>query len=105
MALATGVLDDGAGIAITAAKLVDAAGSHRRTIRVVWFGDEETGGHGGNAYAKAHSGERHDMASESDLGADRLWRFKTNLPDSAKSIADPLSNHAPEDIGSVTPKH
>ncbi len=89
----TGALDDGAGIAITAAaaKLVDAAGPHRRTIRVVWFGDEETGGHGGDAYAKAHTGERHDLASESDLGADRVWRFKTNLPENAKAIADRLA--------------
>ncbi len=89
----TGAIDDGAGMAITAAaaKLVDAAGPHRRTIRVVWFGDEETGGFGGLAYAKAHANERHDIAAESDLGADRVWRFKTNLPDSAKLITDRLA--------------
>ncbi|MDP9164436.1 MAG: M20/M25/M40 family metallo-hydrolase, partial [Pseudomonadota bacterium] len=48
--LGTGAIDDGTGIAITtaAAKLVmDAPGRPRRTIRVVWFGDEETGGFGG----------------------------------------------------------
>ncbi len=57
---------------------------HRRTIRVVWFGDEEIGGLGGKAYAKAHAGERHDLAAESDFGADRVWRFNTNLPDSVR---------------------
>lgn len=89
----TGALDDGAGIGITAAaaKLVDAAGPHRRTIRVVWFGDEETGGHGGDAYARAHKNERHDLAAESDLGADRIWQFKVNLPANASAIADRLA--------------
>ena len=34
-------------ITATAAKLAHEVGPHRRTIRVVWFGDEETGGLGG----------------------------------------------------------
>ena len=91
--LGTGAIDDGAGIAITtaAAKLLMEAGKHRRTIRVVWFGDEETGGFGGLAYAKAHVGERHALAAESDFGADRIWRFQTNLPDNAQGIADRLA--------------
>jgi Zn-dependent M28 family amino/carboxypeptidase len=90
--LGTGAIDDGAGIAITAAAakhLLDS-GPHRRTIRVVWFGDEETGGFGGAAYAKAHAGETHALASESDFGADRVWRFETNLPESAKAVGDRL---------------
>ena len=91
--LGTGAIDDGAGVAITtsAAKLLMEAGKHRRTIRVVWFGDEETGGFGGLAYAKAHIGERHALAAESDFGADRIWRFQTNLPDNAKVITDRLA--------------
>jgi hypothetical protein len=91
--LGTGAIDDGAGVAITAAaaKVMMDAGKHRRTIRVVWFGDEETGGFGGIAYAKAHAAERHATASESDFGADRVWRFETNLPDSAKPIGDRLA--------------
>ncbi|MEO5866176.1 MAG: M28 family peptidase [Sphingomonas sp.] len=90
--LGTGAIDDGAGIAITAAaaKLVDG-GKHRRTIRVVWFGDEEVGGFGGNAYAKAHANEKHALAAESDFGADRVWRFNVNLPDTAKAIGDRLA--------------
>ncbi len=91
--LGTGAIDDGAGIAITAAaaRLVDAGGKHRRTIRVVWFGDEETGGFGGIAYAKAHAGERHALAAESDFGADRVWRFNVNLPDTARAVGDRLA--------------
>ena len=91
--LGTGAIDDASGLGITtaAAKLLLDSGKHRRTIRVVWFGDEETGGFGGEAYARAHSGERHAIATESDFGADRVWRFETNLPDSAKPIADRLA--------------
>jgi hypothetical protein len=91
--LGTGAIDDGAGVAITtaAAKLVMDAGRPRRTIRVVWFGDEETGGWGGIAYAKAHAGERHAIAAESDFGADRVWRLETNLPASASAVTDRLA--------------
>jgi len=31
------------------------------------------------------------MASESDFGADNVWRFNTNLPDSAKTVGDRLA--------------
>ena len=91
--LGTGAIDDGAGVAITtaAAKLVMDAGRPRRTIRVVWFGDEETGGFGGAAYAKRHAGERHATAQESDFGADRVWRVETNLPSGAKAVGDRLA--------------
>jgi hypothetical protein len=78
----TGAIDDGAGVAITAAaaKLLADSGPHRRTVRIVWFGDEETGGFGGLAYARAHAGERHAAAAESDFGADRVWRVQSGLP-------------------------
>jgi len=91
--LGTGAIDDGAGVAITAAAahLVQASGPHRRTIRVVWFGDEETGGFGGIAYAKAHAREPHALAAESDLGADRVWRFGTELPASAAPVVPRLA--------------
>jgi Zn-dependent M28 family amino/carboxypeptidase len=91
--LGTGAIDDGAGIAITtaAARLLAAAGPHRRTIRVVWFGDEETGGFGGQAYAKAHAGEPHALAAESDLGADRIWRFGTQFPAGAATVTPRLA--------------
>jgi hypothetical protein len=90
--LGIGAIDDAAGIAITAAaKLVANMGPHRRTIRVVWFGDEETGGFGGVAYAKAHGGEPHALVAESDFGADRVWRVLTSLPAGAEPIGDRLA--------------
>lgn len=92
--LGTGAIDDGAGIAITAAaakRLLDGP-APRRTIRVVWFGAEEVGVFGGRAYGEAHKGERHAVAAESDFGADRIWRFEVNLPDSAKAIGDRLAS-------------
>ena len=92
--LGTGAIDDGAGVAITtaAAKLIlDRTRLPRRTIRVVWFGDEETGGHGGEAYAKAHGSEPHALAAESDFGADRVWRVQTGFPADAKPVADRLA--------------
>lgn len=90
--LATGAIDDASGVAITTAaakRLLDGP-RPRRTIRVVWFGAEEPGGYGGQAYAKAHMDETFALAAESDFGADRVWRFNTNLPDGAKAIADRL---------------
>ena len=91
--LGTGALDDAAGVAITAAaaKRIMDAGRPRRTIRVIWFGAEEVGGFGGEAYAKAHAGDPHVLAAESDFGADRVWKFDTNLPAAAKPAADRLA--------------
>ena len=79
--LATGAIDDGAGVAITtaAAKHIMDAGRPLRTIRVVWFGAEEPGGFGGAALAKAHAVDRYAIAAESDFGADRIWRFSSQL--------------------------
>lgn len=91
--LGTGAIDDGAGIAITAAaakRLLDGP-APRRTIRIVWFGDEETGGAGSGAYFAAHKKERHALAAESDFGADRVWRFGVNLPDKASAVGDRLA--------------
>ena len=88
--LGTGAIDDGAGIAITAAaakRLLDGP-APRRTIRVVWFGDEETGGAGAEAYFNAHKGEHHVLAAEADFGADRAWRVAFKLPPAANAIAD-----------------
>lgn len=86
--LGTGAIDDGAGVAITTAaakRLLDGP-APRRTIRVVWFGDEETGGAGSKGYFEAHKGDHHVLAAESDFGADRVWRYAVNLPDGANAI-------------------
>lgn len=73
----TGAIDDGAGVAITtaAAKLIGDLKVHpARTVRVVMWGSEETGGSGA-AYAEAHKAEagRIVLAGESDSGADALY--------------------------------
>jgi len=90
--LGTGAIDDGAGVAITAAaaKRVMDAGRPRRTIRVVWFGAEEVGLFGGEDYRKRHSTELHASATESDFGADRIWRVDFGLPETAKPVTDRL---------------
>lgn len=82
--LGTGVIDDGAGVAITlaAAKAIKDAGlKPRRTIRVVFFGAEELGLIGGAAYAEAHRAENIVMAAESDSGADRIYRLSSKVAD------------------------
>ncbi len=76
----TGAIDDGAGVAITtaAAKLIaDLPKAPRRTVRVVMFGSEETGG-SGEAYAAAHKAEvgKIVLAGESDLGSDRVYKLR-----------------------------
>ena len=84
----TGAIDDGAGIAITvaAAKLV-AATHPKRTIRVVMWGSEETGGSGA-AYLAAHKNDLNSIviAGESDLGADTVYSLQ--LPAGAWSRPD-----------------
>jgi carboxypeptidase Q len=84
--LSTGSSDNAAGCAIvaSAALRVAAAGRPRRTIRVVWFGAEEIGLMGGHDYVRVHGAEKHAMIAESDLGADRVWRFDSRAPASAQ---------------------
>ncbi|UZK66982.1 M28 family peptidase [Sphingomonas sp. M1-B02] len=90
--LGTGAIDDasGCGIVTAAAKRVADAGQPRRTIRLLWAGAEEPGVFGGAAYFAAHKSEYHALASESDFGADRIWRVEMRLPESAKAVGDRL---------------
>jgi hypothetical protein len=84
----TGAIDDAAGVAITtaAAKLVGGT-PHRRTIRVVMWGSEETAGSGA-AYLAAHKDELRGiaLAGESDLGADNVYSLQ--LPAGAWAASD-----------------
>jgi hypothetical protein len=92
--LGTGAVDDGAGVAITTAAakaILDSGKRPRRTIRVVWWGAEEVGLWGAKAYWEAHKTEPHALVSESDFGADRIWRFDVKLPESAASLAARLA--------------
>jgi hypothetical protein len=91
--LGTGAIDDAAGIAITAAaaKRILDAGRPRRTIRVIWFGDEETGGTGSKAYFAAHRQEHVVFVGESDFGADRVWRFVPAFAEANTPLADRIA--------------
>ena len=83
--LGTGAIDDGAGVAITAAalKLIeDMPRRPRRTIRVVWWGSEEVsqpppaqGLAGARHYAETRRDQmaNHVAISESDFGAGPIY--------------------------------
>lgn len=95
----TGAIDDASGVAITvaAAKLIGDLPQHpRRTIRVVMWGSEETGG-AGEAYAKTNAAELPNivLAGESDLGADRAYALQ--LPKGA--VAHPALAALPTVLG------
>jgi len=80
--LGTGAFDNAAGVAITtaAAHRVMRAGQPRRTIRVVAFGAEEVGLFGSTDYFRRHrEGHNVVLVSESDFGADRVWRADFSL--------------------------
>lgn len=90
--LGTGAIDDGAGVAIGMAvgnligKLPQPP---KRTIRVVAFANEEAGLWGGKAYAATHKADvaRHILGSESDFGADKIWRLNATVkPESLPAI-------------------
>ena len=91
--LGTGAIDNAAGVAITAAaaKRIMEAGRPRRTIRLVWFGAEEVGGNGDNAFKAAHKDDRIVFVAESDFGADRVWRMDSGLAAANAPLADRLA--------------
>jgi len=96
--LGTGAVDDGAGVAIVlaAAKMVaDLPLRPRHGTRVVLYANEEQGVYGGKAYAKLHEADmgNHLIGAESDLGADRIYRFKTRVPPQAESDIILLARH------------
>jgi hypothetical protein len=77
--LATGAIDDGAGVAIVLGAMRALARlpeRPRRTVRAVLFMNEENGLRGGKAYAHDHAEElaRHVAAIEMDAGGGRVER-------------------------------
>ena len=92
--LGTGAFDNAAGVAITAAaaKRIMDAGRPRRTIRIVWFGAEEVGGDGSKAYRLAHPNDKVVFVSESDFGADRIWRMDPGFAPANTALADRLTD-------------
>lgn len=94
--LGTGAVDDGAGIAITtaAAALIGKLPKRpKRTIRVVMFGAEEVGLLGAFAYAKKHEQnlKNHVLATESDFGAETIWRLVSNVNPQASLLVDEVA--------------
>ncbi len=85
-----GALDDGAGVAIVSAaagvlqQAVQQTGRRpRRTVRVVLFGNEENGFDGARDYGMRHAAVRHQLVSESDFGAGRVWRLASRVQPAA----------------------
>lgn len=122
--LGTGAIDDGAGVAIVtaASKLIhDLPQRPKRTIRVVLYGSEETGLHGGIAYAKAHQAELEHLVivAEPDLGQGPIYKMDTGVanPDepSLKRILTALTplgvlsgnneSHGSSDVGPLSEAH
>jgi hypothetical protein len=90
--LGTGAIDDGAGvvIAMETAELLQKLHLHpKRTLRVVAWMDEETGGSGSQAYAKDYLAElpHHIAAIESDAGAAHPLGFDVKMnPKAAEEL-------------------
>jgi carboxypeptidase Q len=86
-----GAMDDGGGVvaAWEAVRLMKALGLRpRRTVRVVGWTDEESGGEGGDAYAATHAAElpKHVFALESDNGVFRPYGLAVVTSDSATAM-------------------
>jgi hypothetical protein len=99
----TGAIDDASGVAIAAAaaKRIMDAGRPLRTIRIVWFGAEEMGLVGGEAYRATHGKEPHYALIESDFGADRIWKVDSKLGEARKAEAEAIGK-ALAPLGIVT---
>jgi Zn-dependent M28 family amino/carboxypeptidase len=93
--LGTGAIDDGAGVVIameTAELLQILHLRPKRTIRVIAWMDEETGGSGSHAYGKIHVDElpRHIAAIESDSGAAHPLGFDVKVTPQAVEMLRPV---------------
>ncbi len=93
--LGLGAIDDGAGVVISMATAELLQRLHmlpRRTLRVIAWMDEENGGGGNKAYAKAHAAEfpNHVAAIESDSGAGHPLGFYVKMPPAAIAALQPL---------------
>jgi carboxypeptidase Q len=93
--LGRGAIDDGAGVVISMATAELLQQLHlrpRRTLRVIAWMDEENGGGGNKAYAKAHAAElsNHIAAIESDAGAGHPLGFSLKMSPTALAALQPL---------------
>ena len=95
--LGTGAIDDGAGVAVAmeAAEVVEKLHLRpRRTIRVIAWMDEESGGAGSQAYGKDYAAEfsRHVAAIESDSGAAHPLGFEAKISTEAAELLQPAAD-------------
>jgi Zn-dependent M28 family amino/carboxypeptidase len=93
--LGTGAIDDGAGVAVAmeAAEILQKLNLHpKRTLRVIAWMDEESGGAGSQAYSKDHSSDfvRHVAAIESDSGAAHPLGFDVKMTAHAAELLRPV---------------
>jgi carboxypeptidase Q len=93
--LGTGAIDDGAGVvvAMEAAELLQKLHLHpKRTLRVIAWMDEESGGAGSQAYTKDYSAEfiRTVAAIESDSGAAHPLGFSVKMTPHAEELLRPV---------------
>ncbi len=94
--LGTGAIDDGAGVAVAmeAAELLQKLHLRpRRTLRVIAWMDEETGGAGSQGYTKDHLSEfpNHVACIESDSGAAHPLGFEIKMVSSAAELLRPVT--------------
>jgi carboxypeptidase Q len=95
--LGTGAIDDGAGVvvAMEAAEILQRLHLRpKRTLRVIAWMDEETGGSGSQAYARQHMSEfpNHVACIESDSGAGHPLGFDIKMPSAAAELLRPVTS-------------
>jgi carboxypeptidase Q len=95
--LGTGAIDDGAGVVMamqTAEVLQRLHLRPARTLRVIAWMDEETGGAGGRAYATEYANDflRHIAAIESDSGAAHPLGFSVKISPAAIDALRPIQS-------------
>jgi len=93
--LGTGAIDDGAGVVVameTAEILQKLHLRPKRTLRVIAWMDEESGGAGSQTYSKDHAGEfaTHVAAIESDSGAAHPLGFDVKMTTAAGELLRPV---------------
>lgn len=95
--LGTGAIDDAAGVAVAmeAAQVLHQLGLHpKRTLRVIAWMDEESGGAGSRAYSTDHMNDfpHHVAAIECDTGAAHPLGFDARISTAATELLRPALN-------------
>ena len=93
--LGTGAIDDAAGVAVAmeSAELLQRLHLRpKRTLRVIAWMDEESGGAGSQTYSRDHSADflKHVAAIECDSGAAHPLGFETRISTSAAELLRPV---------------